>query len=137
MDRQLVVGSTVALNGCVMKYGYMRWSCMQPTAQIIQLLCCMQRNTFTYTVTFSRLDNTAIPHPLILWRNFWVMYAINDVLFYIGHRCLHSKFCYAPIHKMHHSFIGTEAIAAEYCACATPRRSACIDRHNSCRLLHV
>eukprot|EP00041_Stephanoeca_diplocostata_P014684 m.274853 g.274853 ORF g.274853 m.274853 type:complete len:348 (+) comp19762_c0_seq29:412-1455(+) len=56
----------------------------------------------------------AIPHPLTLWKNFWVMYALNDILFYLGHRCLHSKQFYAPIHKMHHSFIGTKAIAAEH-----------------------
>ena len=35
-----------------------------------------------------------------------VAYVVNEVLFYFGHRLLHSRALYRHVHKQHHSYIG-------------------------------
>eukprot|EP00501_MAST-03F_sp_TOSAG23-6_P000055 GSMAST32.ASY1.ANO1.56.1 assembled CDS len=50
----------------------------------------------------------------LLWKQFFVCYVTNEILFYYGHRLLHSTFLYKAIHKQHHKYIGTRSFAAEY-----------------------
>jgi sterol desaturase/sphingolipid hydroxylase (fatty acid hydroxylase superfamily) len=39
---------------------------------------------------------------------------IEDTLFYWTHRLLHQKWLYAHVHKRHHSFVSSHALAAEH-----------------------
>ncbi len=56
----------------------------------------------------------AIPGILSMYCQFLFCFILNDILFYYGHRALHSKLLYKAIHKQHHQYTGTRSFAAEY-----------------------
>ena len=62
------------------------------------------------------LMNFDAPMPSLstLFVAFPVMSTVNGVLFYCGHRLLHTKYLYKTIHKKHHEFFGSVGYAAEY-----------------------
>merc|ERR1719272_1389550 len=55
-----------------------------------------------------------IPSFFTLWKTYTICFLCNEVMFYWGHRTLHSKAIYKHIHKQHHAYIGTRSFAAEY-----------------------
>lgn len=55
-----------------------------------------------------------IPSPITIFIQFWIFMAMNDFLFYWSHRMLHLPYFYKRFHKLHHKFIRTYGIAAEY-----------------------
>lgn len=57
------------------------------------------------------IDSASFESPLLLAVKIVVAMIVDDAIFYTGHALLHTKFLYAPIHKMHHSWNYTLAIA--------------------------
>lgn len=55
-----------------------------------------------------------IPTVYIFLRDMVVYIALEEVLFYSGHRLLHQPMFYAPIHKFHHTYTAPFGIAAVY-----------------------
>lgn len=55
-----------------------------------------------------------IPSVLIILRDLLIYIAINDTLFYWGHRLLHHKSIYKYIHKKHHRFNVNVGICSEF-----------------------
>jgi len=55
-----------------------------------------------------------IPSLTTIFITFPVMSEVNGILFYFGHRLLHTKYLYKLIHKQHHEFSGSVGYAAEY-----------------------
>jgi len=49
-----------------------------------------------------------------IFLEFWFHLAVDEVLFYIGHRLLHKKFLYKHVHKLHHEFKAPIGLASEY-----------------------
>lgn len=56
-------------------------------------------------------DSSTFESPLLLVMKLVVAVIVDDTLFYIGHSILHMKLFYASIHKMHHSWNYTLAMA--------------------------
>lgn len=50
----------------------------------------------------------------IMWYTMLVCHVVNEIMFYYGHRLLHTQLLYKWIHKKHHSYVGTRSFAAEY-----------------------
>jgi sterol desaturase/sphingolipid hydroxylase (fatty acid hydroxylase superfamily) len=61
-----------------------------------------------------RLDRESMPSYLeIIVQMLFCMF-IEDFLFYLSHRLLHTKYFYSKIHKFHHEYVETVAISATY-----------------------
>jgi len=54
------------------------------------------------------------PTTLILLRDFVIIFAVEEILFYYAHVALHSNILYEPIHKMHHEWTAPISITAVY-----------------------
>eukprot|EP01130_Rhizamoeba_saxonica_P013868 TRINITY_DN5970_c0_g1_i1.p1 TRINITY_DN5970_c0_g1~~TRINITY_DN5970_c0_g1_i1.p1 ORF type:complete len:316 (+),score=34.88 TRINITY_DN5970_c0_g1_i1:93-1040(+) len=59
--------------------------------------------------------NTDIPSPRRVVGEFLVYIVLNEFLFYYGHKLLHTKALYGPVHKIHHEFTSPIGLAAAYC----------------------
>ena len=57
---------------------------------------------------------SAVPSFGRMVATFTVQFLLNEMLFYSGHRLLHTPALYARIHKQHHSYKNTRSFAAEY-----------------------
>jgi sterol desaturase/sphingolipid hydroxylase (fatty acid hydroxylase superfamily) len=55
-----------------------------------------------------------VPGILTLFVQFIVAYFFTDMIFYWGHRALHTPFLYRHVHKQHHQFYVSIGLAAEY-----------------------
>jgi sterol desaturase/sphingolipid hydroxylase (fatty acid hydroxylase superfamily) len=55
-----------------------------------------------------------IPSAWRMWATFTVEFLLNELMFYSGHRLLHTPALYAAIHKQHHGYKNTRSFAAEY-----------------------
>ena len=62
----------------------------------------------------SRVAPAELPHWTTAWWQFTAQLLINESMFYVGHRVLHTRPLYMAIHKQHHSYIGTRSFAGEY-----------------------
>uniref|UniRef100_A0A7S2HNS0 Fatty acid hydroxylase domain-containing protein n=1 Tax=Helicotheca tamesis TaxID=374047 RepID=A0A7S2HNS0_9STRA len=59
--------------------------------------------------------NKSLPTGLQIAHDILGFVLVNEMLFYYGHRLLHTRALYASIHKIHHEFRSPVALAAEYC----------------------
>ena len=70
---------------------------------------------FYYKIVQLGSVTVALPPWYILWKQLALSIFFNELLFYIAHRTLHEvPFLYRTIHKQHHKYVGTVAIAAEF-----------------------
>lgn len=71
----------------------------------------MWMNNWETTVTFEVEDLPSVPKTLLL--NFiWII--LEDITFALVHRALHTPFLYKHIHKVHHTYTSTIALAGLY-----------------------
>lgn len=59
----------------------------------------------------TQTDASSIESTLYLAMKVFIAMIVDDAIFYTGHALLHTKMLYAPIHKMHHNWNYTLAIA--------------------------
>jgi sterol desaturase/sphingolipid hydroxylase (fatty acid hydroxylase superfamily) len=54
------------------------------------------------------------PSAATMFVQFGIVLIVNDTMFYMGHRLLHTKTLYRLVHKQHHSYVATKSIASEH-----------------------
>jgi methylsterol monooxygenase len=74
---------------------------------------------FSLAVNFNdyrqpRLDYDSLPSIPVFIAHLLICIIAEDIMFYFGHRLLHSKYLYKRIHKVHHDHKVTISLASEY-----------------------
>lgn len=71
-------------------------------------------NALIYDFCPYELSYDSLPDSFTMLVHFIFFMLIEDCLFYWGHRLLHSKYLYAKIHKIHHTYKKVVSISFEY-----------------------
>lgn len=69
---------------------------------------------YLITVKYNCLETTLESAWQMGWKLLVSGYIIEESLFYLFHRMLHSKYVYRYIHKIHHEFTSPIAVSAQY-----------------------
>lgn len=69
---------------------------------------------FGYVTNYARVEPTLPSHLEVLFHLLIFVY-IDELLYYYGHRLLHSRRFYSKFHKQHHEFRAPVGLAAIYC----------------------